>query len=92
MEISLTVTGLALPAFLAGPVEARSDPAPLAASPAPRRFHPVVVGVVLALVALVALAAYLGLRRTEETLTVAGFEWERQMSSSADRLVRASVC
>ena len=69
-------------------VEARSDPAPLAASPAPRRFHPVVVGVVLALVALVALAAYLGLRRTEETLTVAGFEWERHVAVDAWRTVR----
>ena len=59
-----------------------------AAAPSPRRFHPVVAGVLLALVALVALAAYLGLRRSEETLTVAGFEWERHVAVEAWRTVR----
>ena len=61
-------------------------------APAPsrttRRFHPAVAGVLLALVALVVLAAYLGLRRTEETLTVAGFEWERHVGVEAWRTVR----
>ena len=59
-----------------------------AAAPSPRRFHPVVAGVLLALVALVVLAAYLGLRRSEETLTVAGFEWERHVAVEAWRTVR----
>jgi len=59
-----------------------------ATSPSSRRFHPVVVGVLLALVALVVLAAYFGLRRTEETLTVTGFEWERHVAVEAWRTVR----
>lgn len=63
-------------------------PARAVATPSPRRFHPVVAGVLLALVALVVLAAYLGLRRTEETLTVAGFEWERHVAVEAWRTVR----
>jgi hypothetical protein len=63
-------------------------PSAAALSPPPRRFHPVVVGVLLALVALVVLAAYFGLRRTEETLTVAGFEWERHVAVEAWRTVR----
>ena len=64
-------------------------PGPVAAaSSSPRRFHPAVVGVLLALVALAVLAAYLGLRRSEETLTVAGFEWERHVAVEAWRTVR----
>jgi len=39
-------------------------------------------------VAFIALAAYYGLRRTEETLTVAGFEWERKVAVEAWRTVR----
>ncbi len=66
------------------PPSARTE----AARPSPRRFHPVVAGVLLALVALVVLAAYLGLRRTEETLTVAGFEWERHVAVESWRTVR----
>ncbi len=59
-----------------------------ATPPSRRRFHPVVAGVLLALVALAVLAAYLGLRRTQETLTVAGFEWERHVAVEAWRTVR----
>jgi hypothetical protein len=44
--------------------------------------------VLLLLVAFVAAAAYFGLRRTEETLTVAGFEWERKVAVEAWRTVR----
>src|SRR5438093_2136224 len=52
------------------------------------RFRPWLLSVLLALVALVVLAAYLGLRRSEETLTVAGFEWERHVAVEAWRTVR----
>jgi hypothetical protein len=48
----------------------------------------VAAGVLLLLVALVVVAAYLGLRRTEETLAVAGFEWERHVAVEAWRTVR----
>jgi hypothetical protein len=66
----------------------RATPLPPAASRTPRRFHPVAAGVLLLLVALVVVAAYLGLRRTEETLAVAGFEWERHVAVEAWRTVR----
>jgi hypothetical protein len=46
------------------------------------------MGVLLVLAAFVVAAAYLGLRRTEETLTVAGFEWERRVAVEAWRTVR----
>ena len=62
------------------------NPAPLAA--VTRRFRPVVTTVLLLLVAFVAAAAYFGLRRSEETLTVAGFEWERKVAVEAWRTVR----
>ena len=55
---------------------------------APRRFRPAAAAVLLLLVAFVVAAAYLGLRRTEETLTVAGFEWERKVAVEAWRTVR----
>jgi hypothetical protein len=42
----------------------------------------------LLLVAFVVAAAYFGLRRSEETLTVAGFEWERKVAVEAWRTVR----
>jgi hypothetical protein len=42
----------------------------------------------LLLVAFVAAAAYFGLRRTEETLTVAAFEWERKVAVEAWRTMR----
>jgi ribosomal protein L40E len=68
---------------------ALSTPLPLASpAAAPRRFRPVVSAVLLLLVAFVAAAAYFGLRRTEETLTVAGFEWERKVAVEAWRTVR----
>ena len=73
------------------PLESPMPPpaARAASSPAPRRrFPPVVAGVLLALAALVVLAAYLGLRRSDETLTVAGFEWERHVAVEAWRTVR----
>jgi len=64
-------------------------PLPLrtAASP-PSRFRWWAAGILLALVALASLAAYLALRRTSETLTVAGFEWERSVKVEAWRAVR----
>jgi hypothetical protein len=46
------------------------------------------MAVLLVLVAFVVAAAYFGLRRTEETLTVAGFEWERRVAVEAWRTVR----
>jgi hypothetical protein len=58
------------------------------APPASARFRPWAVAVLLVLVALVMAAAYFGLRRTEETLTVAGFEWERHVAVEAWRTVR----
>src|SRR5712691_2058345 len=63
-------------------------PALLAASPASARFRPRAMAVLLVLVAFVVAAAYFGLRRTEETLTVAGFEWERRVAVEAWRTVR----
>src|SRR2546426_974160 len=63
-------------------------PAPLAASTASARFRPWATVVVLVLVALVVAAAYFRLRRTDETLTVAGFEWERRVAVEAWRTVR----
>ena len=64
------------------------NPVPLAVSPVSARFRPWGVAVLLVLVALVMAAAYFGLRRTEETLTVAGFEWERHVAVEAWRTVR----
>jgi hypothetical protein len=58
------------------------------AAPSPSRFRPGAAAVLFLLVALVAVAAYLGLRRTEEALTVAGFEWERHVAVEAWRTVR----
>jgi hypothetical protein len=61
---------------------------PRAASPASARFRPWAVAVFLVLVAFVMAAAYFALRHTEETLTVAGFEWERRVAVEAWRTVR----
>jgi hypothetical protein len=61
---------------------------PLAASPVSARFRPIAMAVLLVLVAFVVAAAYFGLRRTDETLTVAGFEWERRVAVEAGRTVR----
>src|SRR5712692_2656470 len=63
-------------------------PIPQAASPVSARFRPWAIAVLLVLVAFVVAAAYFGLRRTEETLTVAGFEWERRVAVEAWRTVR----
>jgi hypothetical protein len=64
-------------------------PLPVASVPAPPRpFRPVAAAILLMLVAFVVAAAYFGLRRTEETLTVAGFEWERTVAVEAWRTVR----
>src|SRR5437867_1686028 len=57
---------------------AGANPAPVAALPVSARFRPVAMAILLVLVAFVVAAAYFGLRRTEETLTV------------PDRTVRAS--
>jgi hypothetical protein len=62
------------------------NPAPLAA--VARRFRPVAAVVLLLVVALVVAAAHFGLRRSEETVTVAGFEWERKVAVEAWRTVR----
>jgi hypothetical protein len=63
-------------------------PTPPASVAAPRRFRAVAAVVLLLLVAFVAAAAWFGLRRTEETLTVGGFEWERRVAVEAWRTVR----
>ena len=67
---------------------AGANPAPVAALPVSARFRPVAMAVLLVLVAFVVAAAYFGLRHTEETLTVAGFEWERRVAVEAWRTVR----
>jgi Zn-finger in Ran binding protein and others len=64
------------------PLTAVSAPAPA------RRFRPVAAAVLLLLVAFVMAAAWFGLRKTEETVTVAGFEWERKVAVEAWRTVR----
>ena len=70
------------PAPLFPPARPPTAPAP------PGRLRPWAVALLLVAVAFVAAAAYLGLRRTEETLTVAGFEWERRIAVEAWRTVR----
>jgi len=65
-----------------------SPPPRAVAAPSPRRFRAWAVAVLLVLVAFVVAAAYFGLRRTDETLTVAGFEWERRVAVEAWRTVR----
>ena len=60
--------------------------AAMAVPPRPR-FRRWAAAVLLLLVAFVAVVAYLGLRRTNETLTVTGFEWERRVSVEALRTV-----
>jgi hypothetical protein len=69
------------------PSRAASDSGP-PTGPAASNFRPWAMAVLLVLVAFVVAAAYFGLRRTEETLTVAGFEWERRVAVEAWRTVR----
>jgi ribosomal protein L40E len=70
------------PPFPLPPLRAASVP------PSRSRAWAVVAAVLLVLVAGLAVATYFALRRTNETLTVSGFEWERRVSVESWRMVR----
>jgi hypothetical protein len=77
-----------------GLVMPQPAPAAAAAAPAaplasrPSRLGRVLVLALLLVLGLCAVAGYFAFRKTEETLTVAGFEWERSVAVEAYRTVR----